>query len=81
MLTRELLRKEIDGIPDEYLEVLYKIVKALQPQPKKVNDELSEWQKFVSETYGSLSDDPIERGEHGNYEIRLENHNKQPQSF
>jgi hypothetical protein len=70
MLTRELLIKEIDGIPEEYLEVLYKIVKALQPQatqPKKPDDE---WQKFVSETYGSLSDDPIERGEQGNYEIR-----------
>lgn len=70
MLTRELLRKEIDDIPEEYLEVLYKIVKALQPQPKKLGDELSEWQKFVSETYGSLSDDPIERGEQGNYEVR-----------
>jgi len=50
--------------------VLYKIVKALQPQPKAVNDDLAEWQEFVNETYGCLADDPIERGEQGVYEIR-----------
>ncbi len=69
-IIRELLKKEMDAIPDGYLEVLYKIVKALQPQPKAANDDLSEWRVFVSETYGSLADDPIERGEQGTYEIR-----------
>ena len=70
MLTRELLRKEIDNIPDRYLEVLYKIVKALQAQPKDADNDLTEWRAFVSETYGCLADDPIERGEQGTYEIR-----------
>jgi len=70
MFTRELLKKEIDGIPDGYLEVLYKIIMAFQSQPKEANDDQTEWQAFVNETYGCLADDPIERGEQGVYEIR-----------
>jgi len=70
MLTKELLKKEIDRIDDGYIAVLYKIVKALQVQPKEADENLSDWKEFVGETYGCLADDPIERGGQGSYEIR-----------
>ncbi len=41
-----------------------------QKQVKEANDDQTEWQAFVNETYGCLADDPIERGEQGVYEIR-----------
>ena len=49
---------------------IYKIIMAFQSQPKEANDDQTEWQAFVNETYGCLADDPIERGEQGVYEIR-----------
>jgi hypothetical protein len=38
-------------------------------QPKLSREE---WIAFVNATYGSLADDPIERGPQGEYEIRDE---------
>lgn len=32
--------------------------------------EKNEWLSFIESTYGCLSDDPIERGHQGDYEIR-----------
>ena len=81
MITKELIKAEIDRVQDKYLEVLYKIIKALvspvdevtSPKAttiinKKVED--LEWHNFIKETYGCLADAPIERGEQGQYEIR-----------
>lgn len=81
MITKELIKAEIDRVQDKYLEVLYKIIKALvsptdevaSPKTttvitKKVED--LEWHNFIEETYGCLADAPIERGEQGQYEIR-----------
>lgn len=81
MITKELVKAEIDRVQDKYLEVLYKIIKALVSpidevtSPKattiiteKVED--LEWHNFIEETYGCLVDAPIERGEQGQYEIR-----------
>lgn len=31
-----------------------------------------EWEKFINETSGSLADDPIERGDQGEFEVRDE---------
>ncbi len=63
MVTKELIKAEIDRVQDKYLEVLYKIVQAL-------NVEDLEWHDFIAETYGCLADAPIERGDQGQYEIR-----------
>jgi hypothetical protein len=81
MITKELIKAEIDRVQDKYLEVLYKIIKTLasptdevtSPKTstvitKKVKD--LEWHNFIEETYGCLADAPIERGEQGQYEIR-----------
>ncbi|MBM3212440.1 hypothetical protein FJZ33_09480 [Candidatus Poribacteria bacterium] len=76
MVTRNLLKDEIDKVNDRYLEILYRIIKAFEnPQDAgrfNITDSLatSSWEKFIKETYGCLSDDPIERSEQGQYEIR-----------
>lgn len=78
MITNEVIKTEIDKVQEKYLEVLYKIIKIFEsPSDRKTSDtELSagvaqqSWQRFVAETYGSLSDDPIERGDQDVYEIR-----------
>jgi hypothetical protein len=77
MITKELIKKEIDSIENEYLEVLYKIIRAIQipsfkEQTDTPQDDREEWRAFIRETYGCLADDPIERGEQGGYEIREE---------
>ena len=74
MITRELLKNEIDKIQDRYLEVVYRIIKALVSPSMRAaspqNDQLSDWHGFIEQTYGSLADDPIERGDQGQFEVR-----------
>ncbi len=76
MVTRELIKHEIDRVEDQYLEFLYRIIKALGPVPEqdsshrhKPSSEQS-WEAFVNATYGMFADDPIERGEQGEFEVR-----------
>jgi hypothetical protein len=76
MVTRELLKSEIDRVQDDYLEVLHRIIQALASPTDVVAVssqgavETSSWRKFIEDTYGCLADDPIERGEQGQYEVR-----------
>ena len=74
MITRELVKAEIDKVQDKYLEVIYRIIKALVGPPELIlgtpRRTTLDWHQFVEETYGSLADAPIERGEQGQYEIR-----------
>ena len=76
MITKEKIKTEIDNLKDEYLEILYRIIKALEIPVSEVTEHLeiinkqSEWHNFIQETYGCLADAPIERGEQGKYEVR-----------
>ena len=74
MISREFLKNEIDKIQDRYLEVVYRIIKALvNPSMRAAtpqNAQISDWHSFIEQTYGSLADDPIERGEQGQFEVR-----------
>ena len=81
MITKELIKAEIDRVEDKNLEVLYKIIKALASPTDEVTSPKAtttitkeaaalEWHTFIEETYGSLADAPIERGEQGQYETR-----------
>ena len=80
MVTKELVKHEIDRLQDEYLEVVYKMIKGLEvPLLEFENDrtslsasEQAEWEAFVDRYAGCLKDAPIERGEQGVYEIREE---------
>lgn len=76
MITRELIKAEIDKVQDRYLGVLYRIIKALiNPSvpvaaTSQIDVQISNWHNFIEQTYGSLADDPIKRGEQGQYEVR-----------
>ena len=82
MVTKELLKIGIDKVQDEYLDVLYKIIKIFevpagrQEADTKIiasvarKDDESEWHDFIAETYGCFADDPIQRVDQGMYEVR-----------
>lgn len=71
MITRELLKDEIDKIEDQYLDALYKIITAIKPSYDTTSEmTVTEWHQFIDETYGSLANDPIKRWPQGKYEIR-----------
>ncbi len=76
MVTKDLIKAEIDRVQDEYLEALYKIIKAFeshvdQPSLNSASGGTA-WKDFINETYGCLADAPIERGDQGYYEMREE---------
>ena len=74
MVTRDLIKAEVDKVQEKYLDILYKIIKALIPssdsavtEPNSIIGEpgqvtVSAWHSFIAQTYGCLVDDPIERG-------------------
>jgi hypothetical protein len=68
MVTRDLIKNEIDKVEDEYLPALYRIVRALEPSA--VAADTSDWRAFLAETYGSTAQTPLERGEQGTFEVR-----------
>lgn len=79
MISKELLKREIDNVQDEYLIPLYKIIKTFEYPDDLDNIEFEEeeedqgkkeWLKFIDKFAGCLSDTPIERGEQGNFETR-----------
>ena len=76
MITRETIKREIDNLRDEYLEIIYRVIKAFEiPQragdarPESINTQ-AEWEQFIQETYGCLAEAPIQRGEQGEFETR-----------
>ena len=75
MVTKELIKAEIDNVQEKYLELLYKIIKAFEHtsmQELTTRKDKAIWQQFIAETYGSFADDPIEVGKPDEYEIREE---------
>jgi hypothetical protein len=75
IITKELLKSEIDKVPESYFDILYRIIQALINPLELIampfhNQQQESWSSFVAETYGCLADDPIERGEQGQFEIR-----------
>lgn len=82
MVTRDLLKEEIDKVQEEYLTALYNIIKVFELPLGQVvtvsNHETNiaskvnktDWKNFIEETYGCLRDDPIERVTQGDYEVR-----------
>ena len=80
MSAREMIKGDIDKVGDEYLEILQKLVKVfIKPDAEpsasvkyaKADEEMN-WHDFIEEFSGCLADDPITRGEQGEYEIREE---------
>jgi len=56
MVTKELLKNEIDGISDEYLDMLYRVIKAFKlPMKEMKNQPMTPYQlgKDLFGKYGS----------------------------
>jgi len=82
MISRELLKTEIDKVKSEHLELLYGIIRllegdvregaasALAQTPACETGVPLDWYEFVANTYGCLSDAPIVRGEQGQHDSR-----------
>ncbi len=78
MITKAFLKSAIDKVPDEYLDILYRILKAFEIPVEEpiLNDFVNgdhknlNWHQFIKETYGSLADAPIQRGAQGRIEVR-----------
>lgn len=70
MITKQIIKSEIDNVPDQHLDLLYKVVKALETSSSPGNYDKLSWNEFIKQTYGCLADDPITRGEQGKYEVR-----------
>jgi hypothetical protein len=75
VVTKDLLKAEIDKVPEQNLGVLYKIVKALEDPDEGTHarfqaEDAASWKAWIAETYGSTGDAPIERGGQGSYEVR-----------
>ncbi len=70
-VLRELLKNEIEKVRDDYLDLLYQIIRvferpasattsvALQSEQLRVSEERAEWRRFVQRTFGAFADDPI----------------------
>ena len=71
MVTRDLLKSEIDKVREEYFAVLYRIIQALEEPGSKPRTPEADWRQFVAETYGSFADDPLDRREQGTSQDRI----------
>lgn len=80
MITRDIVKAEIDRVQEKYLAYLYKMIKgfnkssasAVQLSATPIQDSTNklDWDNFIKSTYGSLAEDPIARGDQGQFEVR-----------
>ncbi len=76
MITREKLKREINNLSDEHLETVYRVMKALEMSKTEIENlspegnTKSRWHDFINDTYASLADAPMKRGEQGMHEHR-----------
>lgn len=74
MVTRELIKNEIDQLHEHYLDIVYRFVRALIPRSttKSAHNQGESWEEFLQNNYGIFSDDPLVREPQGTLEIREE---------
>jgi len=83
MITKNLLKAQIDRIPYEYIDVIYKIIQAFENITDNIDEKKrkkpglytqnynkKEWLEFLNDTYGCFKNDPIKRWDQGEFEIR-----------
>ncbi len=77
MVTKDVLKNEIDKINEQYFPILYNIIKSFEISTISENvrkikrkNNLQNWHQFIDSYSGCLADDPLERGNQGNFEIR-----------
>ena len=74
IITKDVLKYEIDHIEDEYMEILYNVIKAFERPFQRVSSShplsVTQWEDFLNEFAGCFADVPICRGDQGTYEER-----------
>ncbi len=75
MITKELLKKEIDKVQDKYFIALYKIIQTFESDDFNIDlkadtDKKNKAKRFIQDTYGSFGDSNIVREDQGNYDKR-----------
>jgi hypothetical protein len=58
-VTKELLKAEIDKVPEEHLGVLFRIVQALEEPAGARDEDAADWKAWVNAHYGSFADAPL----------------------
>ena len=75
MITRDSIKKQVDRVQEKHLEVLHHIIKALETPSDSDRFSLDKsgqtltWEQFIEATSGCLADDPIVRGDQGQFDI------------
>ena len=74
-ITKDMLKHEIDHIQDQYIDVLYMVIKAFEyPAIQKSSPHApateAQWHAFLDKWAGSCADAPLQRGDQGQYEER-----------
>lgn len=81
MVSRDILKKEIDFVQERYLIALYKIIRSFKTAEdfegfEADHDDMvnrkKQWHQFIDKFAGSLADTPITRAPQGNFELREE---------
>ncbi len=75
MTTRDLIKNEIDRLPEADLPFLHRIIRALMPTSSTTSSSQQQetdepWGEFLQSTYGMFRDEPLTRGPQGTPEIR-----------
>ena len=75
VITKDILKREVDYIQDQYIETLYTVIKAFEfPRVRKVTRKhtttAEQWSAFLNKFAGICAESPLQRGEQGQYEIR-----------
>jgi hypothetical protein len=68
---RDRVKAELDKVDDEYLDVVERMLTALE-RPSRREEAGETWSEFLASTYGSMAEAPIERGPQGELEVRDE---------
>lgn len=66
---RKKVKKEVDKVNDQDLELVYQFLKQIseKQKPSTINspDNKASWDQFINEMYGSMADAPIKRWDEG----------------
>lgn len=61
MITHEMLKDQIDLLPEKYLPIVYRVIQALNPRTTTLaNEQRESWEEFLENNYGIFSGDTVE---------------------
>ena len=74
-ITKDMLKYEIDHIQDQYVDALYRVIKAFEyPAVQQTSTHTpateTQWHAFLDRCSGACADAPLQRGEQGQPEQR-----------